>query len=366
MLFSTILFFTILIVVNFILHTKDSGIAKFDLSQDGIDEIFCSDSIVLVRNVVFVLLLMKGIVLTYILFVTGASYSVLRGTLDLYIPMFISYPLDIFISTFYPLIIVRLIVKNASWGLLVCTTGLFFIVFSLSGSRSFSLYVIFCTVFLLYMFRKVSKGLLLLSGVVSCLLVGVISYIRLSLSMNDYTLIWYKTHGIILENSMLLSVYNLVLFQIRDIGVRTSEIFSFVPAFLPYQYGKSLFFGFYSMLPGKQINPAVAIHHMMVPFSSSSSTPYPPTTIAQFYLDFGLLGVVLGACVISYISFKLTVNIKKYPTPINIAIYLQLIYFLLLSLYGDFESYRFVVGSIFLAVLFFITSYDIKLKKRVR
>lgn len=303
-------------------------------------------------SLVWFLLALKVLTFSYLLLVEGVDFSTLRQDVGRYVPVGIQLILDSTIAAIFPPLLLSALNKNLTLNAIVKNSIPFVVVAAMSGSRSFALYYIFVGAIIALFFGLVSLRRLVVFSAFGPAFVGVIALIRLLNSPDPYELAWYIENDVIVPGAYVESSYNLIVFQIQDMVIRTKAVFENVPELLGYQYGRSFFFGFYSMLPGVQINPAVQVHHVIFGMIGKENTPYPPTTFAQLYLDFGYIGVVLGAMIYSVISVVLSVRLMRTPSFFNVTLFLSFCYFFVLSLYGDFESLRFLLSFVVLFALF--------------
>ena len=294
----------------------------------------------------FLLLIKLGSVI--IALGAGLSYSSLRRDIGEILPPSILIPLDNLASALFLIIIFWQIFfqnkkKSALWLTTICAA-----VFLASGSRSYALFFPFCAAMAFYIEGTLKLKVVAALGLIFPPLMGLISGIRLYLTHDPYELSWYVQNNIFVEGSWSATAINLVFFQVRDMVIRTSEIFLQVPDVVGFQHGKSLFFGFYSMLPGKQLNPAVEIHHKIFGVALDQETPFPPTTVVQLYLDFNILGVAIFAILYAIVLYYIYYRALFKPSISALCCLSVLSYFFCLSLYGDLETLRLA------AVLFFL------------
>lgn len=291
------------------------------------------------------------------------GYAILTGTIGFHsmrreisdvVPQMLLLPVDMYASAAFAVVVAYYVVRCRQISPAVSRTVLFFLVFSVTGSRSLSLFFPFVFVLVLYYANFVRmRGLLALAAML-VLVGGMVSVERLNRSENMYEQNWYAEREILIEDALFESAYNIVAFQILDMVRRTHRIIDGVPARLDHQSGKSIFFGFYSLLPGKQINPAVKIHHDLFETSPDMDTPFPPTTVAQLWLDFGLAGVVIGGAFFGALGQYLFVRARRSGDPADVSILISYLYCFLLSLYGDFEAFRFFVLFVLIKSFYYL------------
>lgn len=294
-------------------------------------------------RVTYVLLAIKLLFFLRLFSMPGVSYQNARELISKSIPLQISLPLDSAVAALFLLAAQWIIlsapkekVKLRLYTFTFLCTG----VYLLSGSRSFALFFPFSAALLLGQSGLISFRRLLFLVVLAPLLIGGISLFRILLGDNQFQLEWYLSAGIIDGSSPIVSAMRLAVFQIQEMVQRSALIVDGIPSVVPFQNGKSVFFGFTSMLPGRQINPAVLIHHQLFAEGVNPDAPFPPTMVPQLYLDFGSFGPIVGGIVlgvISNIAYQYTRATKKTA---NVALLITLTYFMALSLYGDFETLR--------------------------
>ena len=190
---------------------------------------------------------------------------------------------------------------------------------------------------------------------------GIIIFIstRIFTILNSSYLNYYTINNMIVEENLRETFLNFLTTQINDIGYRTHKILNDVPQKFPRLYGKSLFFEFYSLLPGRQINPAIDLNHRLF-HSSTDDIQIPPTLVAEFYLDFGIIGIIIGGVAIGSIYTLIHLKFKLNPSFINFFNYLIFSYFLFLSIYGRFQIFFIIWFMIFNLLFYKITIKKIK------
>lgn len=212
-----------------------------------------------------------------------------------------------------------------------------------SGSRSSVLIFVFLFVFLYYLFGRLKVSTITYIFVAAFSIVGILSYYRIVTSGELGHIKWYIDEGILVEGNPILSAINLIVFQARDIVVRSSEIFSNVPLLLDYQNGRSLLNGFYQSFDSNYVNPHVDVHHKIFGVGGEFDTGYPPTFASQYWLDFGIYGVIFLPILYSLLFWFLFAKLVIKPRLKIFIMYVTFCYFTLLSLYGAFEVFRFVL-----------------------
>ena len=225
----------------------------------------------------------------------------------------------------------------------ICIIG----IVSLLGSRSVLSIVFFSSFFVFYCSEKVSsKKTLYITFIV--LVLFILLRIVSILYGSDERLIYYLESGKIDYSNPITTLWNFIVLTVEDIGYRTQKIIDSVPEIIGYTKGESLFFSFYSMLPGEQINPAIKLNHELF-FGSSEDGGYPPTIVAQIYLDFGYIGLFIVPLIIGYWYEYFYMKARKYCSQNGFLFYMIFTYCLLLSCYGEFLIFNLLRFIVFIA-----------------
>ena len=229
-----------------------------------------------------------------------------------------------------------------------------------TGSRSASLFYLFSFGIYFYSGSNLKVSRMLIIAIFAFLVVGALSLFRIYSSENLGHIGWYISEGIIVPDQYLISSINLIIFQFRDIVIRTSEIFMNVPSVIPFQGGKSLMNGFLMSLFDDYQNPHILVHHIIFNAQSTQDAGFPPTFVSQYWFDFGTWGVVILSVLYSFISWVLFYNFSKSTTNIKwFVLYIAFLYFTLLSMYGAFEVFRLLLIA---AALPFLSLFRVKIK----
>ena len=222
----------------------------------------------------------------------------------------------------------------------ICIIG----IISLLGSRSILSVVFFSSFLVFYCSKKISsKKTLCITFIV--LVLFILLRIASILYGSDERLMYYLNSGMIDYSNPITTLWNFIMLAVEDIGYRTQKIIDSVPEIIGYTKGESLFFSFYSMLPGEQSNPAIKLNHELF-FGSSEEVGYPPTIVAQIYLDFGYIGLFIVPLIIGYWYEYFYMKARKEYFQNNFLFYTIFTYCLLLSCYGEFLIFnllRFIV-----------------------
>lgn len=219
------------------------------------------------------------------------------------------------------------------------------IISSLTGSRFQMLVYLFPLMGIWYIHHKFNNIKLILSLAVIAIA---------AIAMRVYTMLqdaaafkWAIESGVFDGDSILNTISIGAQHTIQDISYRTDMIISSVPRLFPHTQGESLFFHFLTVLPGEQQSPSIKLNHLLFG-GSDTDVGYPPTLVAQLYLDFGLIGTILGGCFLG--AFGSYLSVAKNKSGLISNIYILYIFFLLVSCYGEFLLFHFLVYSSAIAI----------------
>jgi oligosaccharide repeat unit polymerase len=240
-----------------------------------------------------------------------------------------------FLMTFYCYLSLIFNKNKINKYLFFFSTLIIFTIVFLTGSRSSMALFALIPIFISYYNRTISN-----KSIIILVMIGLVVFIsiRIYTIFNSPLLTYYVTNDIIVSNDPIQTVLNFIFSQFQDIGFRTNTIIMGIPNNYPRLYGKSLFFEFYSLLPGEQLNPAIDLNHKLF-HSSEGEVQIPPTLIAELFLDFGYIGVLVGGGLVGYFYALFHFNFKIKPSFINYYSYLITSYFIYLSIYGRIQVF---------------------------
>lgn len=265
---------------------------------------------------------------------------------------YIFLPLQIFSITFSLLVCVKYLNNNANVYHIMLLIMLFASMI-LTGSRSKVFLLGSAIIMYLYYARVLENAFLILSGAIAAILLTGMRAATIFFGDPGY-LKWYVENDVFDPDSFTVTVVNFFHLTVYDIGFRASQIIEKVPETFQFTWGQSLFFEFYSLLPGKQENPAISLNHILFG-GSDRDVGYPPTLAAQMYLDFGLGGVLLMSIVFYLVFFILYNNLRTKGGMRNFFIYSVYYTTALLSIYGEFKP--FIVIAAYSCILALCTRF---------
>lgn len=206
--------------------------------------------------------------------------------------------------------------------------------------------------------------MLSISGIFSMRLFEV--FFREYLVIGKITSIDFSDPGEVINDIFVKSFEgNFPQFQILTVAV------DYVPRALDYQYGKTYAYLFFSPIPSsvwkeKPLAPSAVLTLPIWPERwENSGTSIPPSLLGEFYINFGLTGVVVGMFAFGFIYNYFYMRFYKYSTdPRKIAFYSLLIAFMLYFIRGNFAD-PFILLMIMSVPLFSGFKYSIvnKIKK---
>lgn len=235
---------------------------------------------------------------------------------------------------------------------------------SMSGSRSSVLLFLWVLIMFLYKYRIVGVKMIMLFAITMLPVLGFFGYLRVATSPNR--LAWYITNRIIREqDSPLMIALAMVAQTFKGIGERTVMIINgIMDGTIPHQYGYDSFFYLFSILPGEQVKPTVWLNHYLF-FGSNSNFGYPPTVIAQFLWDFGIIGVPIIGLVLGGIGGILYNNYKNNTSPVWIVAYALFLGQCFFSLYGEFRLGWLLVNITMIIMIDYFMRGKIRIKNSV-
>ena len=260
---------------------------------------------------------------------------------------YVVVPVSLGTQVFIYLLTIRYLRKKISLIHFLLVSAVLYGSVFLLGSRSAVSIFLFIQLSLFYLAKRVTTNqmlILVLASVFSMMIVRIFSFIY----GDENNLKYFVDTGLINLDSSWESIINTLIHTFSDIAFRTQTIIDNVPEIFDHTYGKSLFFSYCSILPGEQTNVTVLLNHYLF-FGSTADVGYPPTIMAQIYLDFGYIGLMVFPFIIGYLYMYVFNKMRKTGRFVYIFLYLLLTYQLLLSCYGEFLTF-----SIFLFVLIYI------------
>lgn len=219
---------------------------------------------------------------------------------------------------------------------------------SLLGSRTAISIILFIQLSLLYLSKKITTNRMILLSIIMIFLMVIIRVVTI-LYGNDSVLNYYLDSGLIGFYSPWETLMLFVRRTLVDMAIRTQMVIDNIPSIIDYTYGKSLFFSYYSILPGEQVNPTILLNHHLF-LGSTDDVGYPPTIAAQIYLDFGFAGLMIIPMLIGYIYTYVFYKARMSGHFFYIYLYIAITYSLLLSCYGEFLTFSIILFMLFYLV----------------
>jgi len=217
----------------------------------------------------------------------------------------------------------------SGWGfLLLAVVGA-----ALSGARAVVAPYIFFAGIIFYGFGFFSLFAAFVYAVFGLVGLASLKLARLVMSGAEGKIDYYINEGVYDSNNLFISIINILKIHLQDNAWRAHMVFEYIPERMDFQYGKSMFFDFYSILPGEQVNPHVFLSWNVM-YGAAEARGYPPTLLGQGWLDFGYFGVFLYSIfyiLTSCYLYKRSVRSGKID---RMMLYFMFIFCMVLALYG--------------------------------
>jgi len=223
--------------------------------------------------------------------------------------------------------------------------------FTIIGSRALLGIYLFTFIMVWYFIGNMKNWIMALFAVIGALGAAALRVRAIFMSTDAGRLNYSIANGVISsKGNWLDSVFSLFGYTVSDILYRTDMIIKYVPQKFDFLNGEGLFYGFITLLPGKTPSPYIALNHILFK-GSNEDIEYPPTLVAQFYLDFGLPGVIAGAiCMAIFYNY---IFLKFYRKPLfhNFFTYIVFSFYFLLSVYGALQLIYIVLIPVFSIII---------------
>jgi oligosaccharide repeat unit polymerase len=109
-----------------------------------------------------------------------------------------------------------------------------------------------------------------------------------------------------------------------------------IPSSAPFQYGKFTLYPWYGFWPGHQENMGEfqnRIWNIDAGLSGGALRNSVPTYLGTLYVDFGVIGVILGSIAMGIMSVMAYIHMRRRPSSFSVLIYGYVVYMLILSLF---------------------------------
>lgn len=233
--------------------------------------------------------------------------------------------------------------------------GLSFIGLLLTGSRNRILIPV--AIFLVcyhYLVKKFSMKRLVVYGIVLLTIFTAYGWAR-SLNIPGRLSVWAEVFGISPQISFIVPL----ILPIMNSSRMFYRITSAIPERVSYQYGSFLLSGIVALLPGYQPSQGVMIKDIL---NISSPNPIAISMLGTFWVDFGLIGLIIGMWFVGFILrfIYLKMVSSGYRLTFTILYAYFLVYFTQTLYSGFLESFT----DIWFPFLFFIGAKFMEQKPR--
>jgi len=202
-----------------------------------------------------------------------------------------------------------------------------------TGTRAVLAPYLWFTGVFLFIFSLFSARKIIFSAVLALVSMASVKLFRLIYSDSQGKLDYYIENGVYQQDNILLSIWNILRIHLEDNAWRAYMVFQHVPERMNWQFGKSTFFDFYSLLPGEQISPHVYLSWNVM-YGAQEARGYPPTLLAQGWLDYGFLGSLIYAFAYPLIILFFFRNMVIRRSQTSIVFYYFILFNIVLAWYG--------------------------------
>ncbi|MDL1959213.1 MAG: oligosaccharide repeat unit polymerase [Deltaproteobacteria bacterium] len=206
-----------------------------------------------------------------------------------------------------------------------------------------------------YLVKRFSMKRLAIYGIVLLSIFTAYGWAR-SLSIPDRFSGWGDVFGV---SPRMSSLTVPLILPIMNPSLMFYHITSAIPEGVPYQYGSFLLSGIVAVLPGYQPSQGVMIKDIL---NISSPNPIAISMLGTFWVDFGLIGLIIGMWSVGFILRFLYLKMVSsgYRLSFTILYAYFLVYFTLTLYSGFLEGFT----DIWFPFLFFIGAKFIEQKPR--
>lgn len=278
-----------------------------------------------------------GYVFGYIQLVLGVSAEEARILQSSVFSGFVMLPMYAVSLTGFTLVCLRQATRPRSKRLIVTFDTLVILMILLavfaSWTRALLAQYVWILVMVNYVFGRISLQRLAILGLAILVAMASIKLARYVLANDALTLEYYRGLGAFDAGHPWRSVGSFLLIHLNDNPWRAFMTFEYVPDRYQFQYGRSTFFDFVTILPGQQFNPNVGLSWYVMN-GPLVEREFPPTLLAQGWFDFGFPGAIIYAMLYPLLTFFLWLRCHRRPDLLRVVVLAFFLFNLVIGFYG--------------------------------